>query len=555
MILRKSTRDKYIKHGSVLAVTSFLVRIIGMLYRIPMTEIIGDRGNGLYSAAFEIYNIILLISTYTLPMAISKIVSPFFARNDFKAAYKFYRLAFGFALVSGTAFCALAFFGADFLAGVMLRSPMSAYALRVLAPTILVVSIMGVIRGFFQSTGSMIQTSVSQIIEQLVNAVISVLAAAMLFNYGSKLEASTGNADLPYAYGAAGGTLGTFSGAFVGLFYLSIVILVFNGGIKRLSYRQSHTYAESYPEMFKALILTILPIIISTAVYNFNTILNQGIYYHTAAAQNIAAVDYESMWGIFSGKYRLLTNVPIAIASSMATSVLPSLSVAMNAKADYRIIHAKLRNTVKMVMLFILPCVVGLTVLGNPIIDMLFNGSIESQKMAGNMLVYGSIVILFTALSTLSTGFLQGLGFMKAPVLNALIALIVQLGLFKFLLDKTELGIYAMLIANLFFVFLIFLLNFIMLKRYLKYRQEIPRSFILPTIASLFMGGITFLAYKLLMLITSNKNGISTMISIVISMSAYFVLVIKLRVVRKKEMEELPKGRSLVRLGEKMRLW
>lgn len=551
----ESTREKYIKHGSVLAITSFIVRIIGMLYRIPMTSIIGDRGNGLYAAAFEIYNIILLISTYTLPMAISKIVSPYFARRDYKAAYKFYRLAFVFALISGGAFFALAFFGADFLSGTMLKSPMSAYALRVLAPTILVVSLMGVIRGFFQSTGSMVQTSISQIIEQMVNAVISILAAAMLFRYGLKLELSSKNPDLSYAYGAAGGTLGTFSGALIGLLYLAITVVFFRKGIRNMAKRQKESYAESYSELFKLLLITIIPIIISTAIYNLNTILNQGIYYHTSVSQNIPASEYESMWGIFSGKYRLLTNVPIAVASSMATSVIPSLSVAMNTNTDYRLINRKLRNTVKMVMLFIIPCVIGLTVLGRPIIDMLFNGSEESQKMAGNMLVYGSVVILFTALSTLSTGFLQGLGFMKAPVLNAFIALLVQIAVFKLLLHLTPFGIYSMLIANFIFVFIIFLLNSVMLRRYMRYRQEIPRSFILPFIASVFMGGVTLGVYKLFMLITANRNGIATIVSILISMPVYFIFVIKLRVVGKKEMAQLPKGTSLVRLGEKLRLW
>lgn len=552
----ESTREKYIKHGSVLAITSFLVRIIGMLYRIPMTAVIGDRGNGLYAAAFEIYNIILLVSTYTLPMAISKIVSPYFARGNFKSAYKFYRLSLVFALLAGVGFFALAFFGADFLSGTMLRSPMSAYALRVLAPTILVVSLMGVIRGFFQSTGSMIQTSVSQIIEQLVNAVISVLAAAMLFTYGSKLEITTGNPDFPYAYGAAGGTLGTFSGALIGFFYLVITVLVFNGRIKSFAQTQNiRESSPSYSEMLRMLLLTIIPIIISTAIYNLNTILNQAVYYHTSVVQNISAAEYESMWGIFSGKYRLLTNVPIAVASSMVTSVIPSLSVSVNARAHNSVINKKLRNTVKIVMIFIIPCVVGFIVLGRPMIDMLFNGSEASQKMAGNMMVYGSVVVLFTALSTLSTGFLQGLGYMRVPMVNSLIALIIQIVLFRILLYATPLGIYSMLIANLVFVFLIFLLNATVLKKYVGYRQEIARTFVLPGFASLIMGGITFGIYRGLMLLTRNRNGISTILSIFVAMAVYFVLIIKFRVLAKKELAQLPKGMSLVRFGEKLNLW
>lgn len=549
-----STREKYIKHGSVLAVTSLLVRIIGMVYRIPMTAIIGDRGNGLYSAAFEIYNILLLVSTYTLPMAISKLVSPILAQRDFKAVIKFYRLALIFALIVGCGLFALTFFGADFLSGMVLKSPASAIALRVLAPTILVVSVMGVLRGMFQSTGSMVQTSISQIIEQIVNAVVSVVAAYMLFNLGTKIYLSTLDEDIAYALGAAGGTTGTLTGAVVALFYLSIAGIVFSSEIKRMSKRQINTYANSYHNMLKNLMFTIFPIILSTAVYNFNTILCQGIYYHTSAANGFIASEYESMWGIFSGKYKLLSNVPIAIASSMATSVIPALSVSVAQKENSRIINKKLKSTVKTVMVVTLPCVIGLTVLSHPIINLIFNGSQASQKMAGDMLLYGSIVVLFTALSTLSTGFLQGIGMMKAPVINSFIALVLQLITFKLMLDYTELGIFGMIVSNIIFMIIVSVLNSLVLRRKLGYRQDLGRSFILPTIASILMGGICFAMYKLSMLII-HSNAISTVIAILVSIPVYFVLIIKLRVVNESEMINLPKGRALVRIAYKLRLW
>lgn len=553
--MQQSNRDKYIKHGSILAITSFFVRIVGMLYRIPMTSVIGDRGNGLYSGAFEIYNIILLVSTYTLPMAISKIVSPMFADKNYKGAYRFLKLSFAFALVVGGSFAALTFFGADILAGSFLKSPMSALALRFLAPTILVVSLMGVVRGIFQSTGSTVQTSISQIIEQLANAVISIMAAYMMFGYGKQLSEIKGIADLEYSYGAAGGTVGTLAGAVVGLFYLMIVIAVFINALSRLSKRQYSGQQDSYLSMLRVLLMTIFPIILSTAIYNLNTILNQAVFYNTLADKGVTAGEYESLWGIFSGKYRLLCNVPIAMASSMAASVIPTLSVSMANSDSGKIINFKLNNTVKMVMIFTIPCVIGLSVLSYPIIDMLFNGSKLSQKMAGDMLRYASIVVLFTALSTLSTGFLQGLGFMRLPIFNTLTALIIQLVLFKLMLDKTDLGIYAMLIANILFMLIISILNSIALRKKVGYRQKLLRSFVLPTIASVIMGLFTFLSYRLVMMISGNRNGIATIISIFVSMLVYFVLIIKLRVIGKRELAQLPKGTRLVALANKLRLW
>ena len=206
--IRKSDTG-FLLQGTILAAASIISRIIGLVYRVPLTAIIGKTGNDFYGTAYEIYNIILLISSYSLPLAVSKLVAARMAKGQAKDAYRVLKGSLLFAGVSGTAAMAIVYFGADFFTGTLLKTPLSSIALKVLAPTLLIVAIVGVFRGFFQGLNTMMPSAISQIAEQIMNAVVSVVAAWLLFSYGAKVGAVLGDEDAyAAAYGAAGGTAG-----------------------------------------------------------------------------------------------------------------------------------------------------------------------------------------------------------------------------------------------------------------------------------------------------------------------------------------------------------
>ena len=181
----KTTRA-LIKQGTFLAVAGIIVRIIGLVRRIPLQNIIGDTGNGYYAAAYEVYSIILLLSSYSLPAAVSKEIARRVGKGQYKNARRTFNAAFVFALCSGGLAFLLVFFGADFLAGTVMAEPMSIMALRVLSPTLLLVALMGVYRGYFQGFGNMQPTGISQILEQIVLVIVSLTGAYILFGIGSK---------------------------------------------------------------------------------------------------------------------------------------------------------------------------------------------------------------------------------------------------------------------------------------------------------------------------------------------------------------------------------
>ena len=177
---KSETGKNFLVQGSILAIAGVITKIIGAVYRIPLVNILGDKGMGYYGVAFQIYAIALTLTSYSLPLAVSKLVSARLATGQYKNAYRVFRGAMTFAIAAGGIVGAIIFFGADFIASNLMAMKMSTLALRVLAPCILIVAILGVFRGFFQGNGSMVPTAVSKIIEQIVNAVVSVVGAYML---------------------------------------------------------------------------------------------------------------------------------------------------------------------------------------------------------------------------------------------------------------------------------------------------------------------------------------------------------------------------------------
>ncbi len=550
MSTQKKNESGFLIQGSILAVASIISRVIGLLYRIPLTAIIGDIGNDYYGAAMEVYSILLLISSYSLPLAVSKLVSTRVAKGERKNAYRLFKGAVLFAIISGTIAALIVYFGAEVITVYLVKTPLSIFALKVLAPTLLVVAILGVVRGFFQGMGTMMPSAVSQLLEQIANAIVSVWAAYMLFGYGSRIGAVLGNSEqYGAAYGAAGGTIGTGVGALIALLFVLFVFSAYAPVFKRKMLRDRRKGQESYRNIFFVLIMTIIPVLLSTTIYNISSIIDMGIFKHVAAAQGYKEKTYSTMWGIFTGKYKTLINVPIAIASSMAASSVPSLATAF-ASRDFPQVRRKIASSIRFVMVIAFPCAVGMGVLASPILQLLFH---DARQMPARMMQVGAISIIFYSLSTLSNGILQGIDRMKAPVKNAIITLALHIGVLLVLMYGFDLNIYAVVWANTFFSFLMCILNGAAIRKYIRYRQEIVKTFLIPAIASGIMGVAVYGAYKLLMKIIK-MNAIATGGAILVGVAVYGVILLLMRGLTEQELKAFPGGNYLVRIAKKLHL-
>ena len=553
----KNGDASFIMQGSILAIASIVSRIVGLLYRVPLTATIGDSGNGYYAAAYEIYNIILLISSYSIPLAVSKLVSARIAKGHVKDATRVLHGALIFAFISGGLAAGVVYFGAEFFTGVILKKSLAAIALKVLAPTLLVVAILGVFRGFFQGLGTMIPSAISQIGEQIVNAIVSVVAANALFSYGKKVGGVLGDVDeYAAAFGAAGGTLGTSTGAFFALIFILFIFYAFSKMLKKMVKRDKHRSTESYFEIFSVLILTILPVLLSTTVYNISSLIDQGIFNNVSLLQGYSEKESNALFGIFAGKYRVLINVPLAIASAMATSIVPSLTSAFNS-GDEKLVRKQVNMGNRFVMIVAFPCAVGMMVLSSPIMQLLFN---DSSRTASMMFVIGGCSIVFYSLSTLSNAILQGIDRMIIPVKNAFIALVAHVLVLLALMFIFDLNIYAVVIANAFYALMMCFLNQSAVLRYSGAYIDIRRVVLAPFEASAIMGVIVLLMYKTfnalfaLALSVRIANAIACLLSILIGAIVYFLALFFFKGIDEETLLKFPGGARLCDIAYSLHL-
>ena len=550
---RRKTKGKresnFVVQGSILAVAGVIVRLIGILYRVPMTNIIGDEGMGYYSTAFNVYNIMLILSSYSLPLAVSKMVSARMAKGQYRNAVRVLKAALVYATVVGGIACFITWNFADFFATTAFNTPFCVYALKTLAPTIWIMAYLGVLRGFFQGHGTMIPTAISQIFEQVINAVISVVAAGVLFKIGLDSNRVYNTTGYPQAFGAAGGTIGTGAGALAALLFMLLLFSIYWPVVKRRKRRDRSRRTDSYGDISVTFLFTVVPVIISSAVYNINAVVDNSIMAYGMEALG-RGKEFLSLWGIYNNKYMLLVHVPLAMANSLSSSLIPSLSGAVARKEKGAVI-AKTSLAIRFAMLIAIPSAVGLTVLSAPINNLLFKSGDNTEAI--RMLITGSAAVIFLSMSTVTNAILQGINHMNVPVRNAFISLILHIGVLYLMLMVFKMGIYSMVFANIAFAVFMCILNAIAIRRYLNYRQEIVKTFLLPAVASAFMGAAAFGVYKGVTLIIKS-NLLGTIFAVLAAIAVYGVLLIKLRCVDEEELYSMPGGTKVIRLSRKLHL-
>lgn len=528
----KQAKKSFLVQGSILAFAGIITKIIGFVYRIPMSNLLGDRGNGVYTVAFGIYNIALTLSSYSMPLAVSKLVAARLAKGEEGNAKRVFRDAFLFAIFMGFIACLALYFGADALEHLYKRQGL-AKPLRILAPTTLVVALLGAFRGYFQGHHNMVPTAISQVLEQIMNAVVSVVAS-----YGFiKVYASS---DMVYAYGAAGGTMGTLMGAATALVYFVILYMV--TGQNRISENEGEVL-EEHKLVYKAIIFTMLPVILSQTIYQIGYTIDDILYGNICAMKHVAEDVASSLQGVFNTQYNQMINLPVAISTAMASSTIPSM-VASKSRGETKDVHEKITMVIKINMLIAFPCMVGMALLSTPIIKILFFRLTTYQVVASNLLLFGSSAIVFYALSTITTAILQGNDYMRLPLKHCAISLVIHILLLTGLLYFTDLSVYALVIANVTFPMVVCFLNCMEIARKVGYKFKLGMLFGKPLLASACMGVFTFVSYEGARRLTHNMI-LSTIFSIGVSIIIYAVFVMKLGCLTKEEMSQLPGGRTL----------
>ena len=538
MSAKKTNKDKkgsFIIQASVLAAASLIVRFIGFLYRLPLTELIGDRGNAIYSAGYYIYTFLLILSSAGLPAAISRLVSTRIAKGEYRNAQKIFRVSMIFAGVAGAIGMLVLFFFAEPIAK-MVDSPNSVYCLQTLAPTLLIVGVMSVYRGYLQGMNIMTPTAVSQIFEQVFNAVFSVYLAWVLVKQSIPL-------------GAAGGTAGTGIGALAGL----IVVMIFYNRMKpeirhNMRIEEKGIYQETTGEAFKKLVVTAFPIIAGTAVFSMTNLIDMKMVMSGLMSSGaFTEAEAEVLYGQLSGKYVTLTTFPVSISSAMATAAIPNIAMAVTV-GNKKEVKRKINTALKLAMMISIPAAVGIGVLGDQILRMLF----PSYPEGGVLLKVGAISIAFLSFCQIVTGVLQGIGKIQVPVIGALLGAVVKIALNWILIRIPSINVVGAVISTDVCYLVASIFNVIMLMRYTKTRVNFSGVLIKPTIGSIIMGIGCVIGYKVISLVFGNT--ISTLLTIIVAVIIYLLVMIFIRGITEEDLLSIPKGRILVRVFKKIGL-
>ena len=523
-------KNNLLRNASFLMIAALISKVIGLLYKSPLSEIVGEIGIGYYGLAQNAYLILLMIASFSIPQAVSKVIAERLAFKEYKNAQKFFRGALIYTMILSGASALFCLFGAKYM--IPSNQPGATLALQVLAPTIFLSGILGVYRGYFQAHSNMLPTSLSQIIEQILNAAVSIGAAWLFIHFFSD-----GTKEGIAKWGAAGGTVGTGAGVLIALLFMAVAYEVNRKQIARHVRADQTGKEDSYREIFRVLFLIVTPIIFSSFIYNINGYINGVMYSELAGRQGVNSEVVSTLYGEYSVYFLTIINIPLTLAGAAPTSMIPEVS-ALYAQHRRKAARRKIDEATQLSMFISIPAAVGLAVLAYPITRLLFP---NTNGTAGTLLLIGAVTIIFNTNSNVSNGVLQGIGKANLPMWNAAIALVINVGLLVALLQLTSLGIYAVLVATIVYSIVICILNDISMKKYIHYKNPWGTVYLCPLLASIPMGVAAGGIYYLLELVTGS-NLISLLFAIAIGgmiyLSFYTTIMTKLKAMEKRRRME-----------------
>ena len=530
-----------VKNASFLMVAALVSKIIGMLYKSPLSTTLGSQSFALFQYAQNVYFILLMIASFSIPQAVSKIMAEKIAFKRYRDAQKVFRYSLLYAVVMGGAVALFCVFGA----GILVPDKMAGarLPLQMLAPTIFLSGILGVFRGYFQAYRNMMPTSLSQIVEQIFVAVFALLMSSVMIG----MHAADGEA-VVQSWGAAGATMGTGAGVLSALLFMLLIYGINRKGIRRRIARDKVSLDEPGTEVLRQIILIVMPIILSAFIYNVNTYINSYMYTYILGKKGMDEGLLQTMYAEY-GYFGTLINIPLTLASTAPMSMIPEVS-AHYARKNIRMANSKIDRATWISMLISIPSAIGLAVLSGPVTKLIFP---TTNGTAGVLLILGAVTIILNGNSNITNGVLQGIGKPGIPMIHAAIALAADMVSMVALLSFTNLGIYAVVVSMIVYAVVMCLLNELSIMKYLRYKNPWKDAYLFPMAASVPMGVVAFFAYKgVYMLIHSNF--ISLGIAVVLAVAVYFVGYLLISRPSEEEMRMIPGGGLIVRFAHRLHL-
>ena len=522
-------KQSFLYGTAVLAMATAIVKIIGALYKIPLNAIIGEQGFGYFNTAYEIYNVLLMISTAGLPVAMSRMISQASSLGNYKQVRKIYKTSRIIFLTLGIAGSVLMTVFCRELAAFQ-NQPDAWAAIGCLGPCCLLICIMSTYRGFFQGQSNMLPTSVSQVIEAVVKLIVGMLAAVAILYFTKNVSLAAG-----------GAILGVTASCLVSAIYLQ------NRFHKSYaSLPVTNEEVDSTGRTAKRLLAIAIPITIGSAGLQILTMLETKIYMGQLLGLGYTQLEADNMKGIYNMS-QTIYNMPCAFITPITISIIPAITSHLTL-LDNKGARATEESAARITGLICMPCAFGLSVLARPVTALLGGYTGADLTLSTSLMTIMGINIMFNAIVLLTNAIMQAHGHAVVPVINMLIAGSMKLAVVYILTGNPNIGIVGTPTGTMLCFLCITILNLVSMRRCISDPPAILRNLLRPFLAAAIMGVCTYGAWWLLTTMGITSRLILCALPVMVGVVVYVVAAVGLKVITRADCMLLPKGEKIAKL-------
>ncbi len=524
-------QSSFVQGAALLGAAGLLVKIIGAVFRIPFANAVGPEGACYYDAAYPYYSFLLVISSSGLPTAISKQVSERVATGDYRGAKEVLSVSVKLLSIIGLVTSIAMFAGANVFAAIT-TYPETVLSFRALAPALLFVSIMCAYRGYLQGMQQMAGTALSQIAEQLGKLVIGLTLAIKLLPKGPE-------------YAAMGALIGVSTSELMGL---GVVYFFYRKKKKHFDKRIQLSAAKprGFGTVAKALLAIAIPITIGASISPLTGMVDSALISRILKGLGYSEAVTKTAYSLLRTYVTTLINMPGVLTMALAMSLVPAIS-AKNAMHDKEGVKSTARLGLKLALIVGIPCAVGLFVLAEPIIHMLYPklGTAE-LALATDLMHTASIGVIFLSMVQSMTGVVQGLGKPQIPVFNLFIGFILKVITMLILMNIPSINIQGAAVSTVVCYAYAGIADTIYMLRRTKCPLKLFDTFIKPAAASIAMGIAVHLVYG--MLSGAGHGTLATLAAVAAGVMVYAIFAVLLKMLDADELSFIPGGNKLKRI-------
>ncbi|NLU23386.1 MAG: polysaccharide biosynthesis protein [Clostridiales bacterium] len=526
MGMTKGKKQNFLSGAVILTGAVAIVKVIGALYKIPLGNILDREGMAHFYVAYNIYNLLLILSTAGLPLAMSRLVSEASALGRENQKHRILQVGFGLFLLLGLLFSGIMFFFTGPISH-MLHDSLAYWSIKALSPAVLCVCLMSAVRGYTQGEGNMLPTAASEIIEALCKLLVGLTLAWYLLSRGA-----------PSQIGAAGAivgvTVGTAAGFLALLWYL----------LRRRHSSASRDTPDTRLSIFRRILSIGVPITIGAGGLSLITLLDQSVV--MGCLQNTLGLSEHAAASLY-GEYTFgmtLFSVPPSFVYPVVISLVPAIGGAL-ARGNELSAARSATSAFRVVALLALPAGAGLSVLAGPILNLLYPAVPETAAAAAYHLQILGIASIFVCMMVLTNGILQAYGKEYVPIFTLLAGGVMKVVVNYLMVGNPQIGIKGAPVGTLYCYVLITILNLIAIRRYVPRRPDYYRIFGKPLLATAVMSLCAWGGHSLLSQVIPERA--ATALAVLLAAGIYLALILLLRVISREDLEMLPKGDKIAR--------